>query len=135
MAFGAEAMGVVYFAAVKFAGYTAAGYFLRRKYPEAIVSPFVIGFVRTLIGLVAGAAVMLLVSRLDIAGGGFGFYLLLLPVRIAEWLLVLWLFFERGDWQWSRALGWATLGFAWSSLLDLPAVLSAFLLPGGVWIC
>ena len=135
MPMGPDALGVLYFCGVKFAGYTAMAVVLRRHYPGSTAAPWRVGLVRTLIGLAAGMGVMLLTEPLHVVTGTPGFYLLLLPVRLAEWLLVLERFHERPEWRWKRALGWAGVGYVWSSLLDVPALAAVFLLPGGVWIC
>jgi hypothetical protein len=132
---GADALGVLCFVAIKFAGYTAMAAVLRRHYPGATAASWRVGLVRTLIGLVAGMGVMLLATRMHVIPASAGFYVLLLPVRFAEWLLLLERFHERPEWQWKRALGWASIGYVWSCLLDVPAVAAVFLLPGGFWIC
>jgi hypothetical protein len=132
---GPEALGIVYFAAVKFAGYTAAASFLKRRYGLPGVNAWAAGGVRTAIGLVVGVLAVFFASQLDIFRNTPAFFVLLVPTRIAEWLLLLWLFFERPDWSWRRALTWAALGTVWSFILDVPAILSVFLLPGGMWIC
>lgn len=135
MAAGAEALGVVYFAAVKLVGYTAAAWFLKRRYGQPGVNAWAADGVRTVIGLVVGVIAVFLASQLDIFRTTPAFFILLVPTRIAEWLLLLWLFFERPAWSWGRALTWASLGTVWPFILDIPAIISAFALPGGVWIC
>lgn len=135
MALGPELPGLLYFAGVKFAGYTAMAYWLRSRYPRPTASPWKAGLVRTAIGLAVGVGIMALAGKLDLDAPSGAFYALLFPVRIAEWLLLLRLFYERPDWRWGRATGWAVLGYFWSCLLDVPAVASVFLLPGGAWIC
>ena len=132
---GPELLGVVYFAAVKLASYTVAARFLKSKYGRPGVNAWAAGGVRTVIGLTVGVLAVFLASQLDIFRNTPAFFILLVPTRMAEWLLLLWLFFERPDWQWRRALGWASLGIVWSFVLDVPAILAAFALPGGVWIC
>ncbi|MEO7678024.1 MAG: hypothetical protein ABIV39_14795, partial [Verrucomicrobiota bacterium] len=59
---------------------------------------------------------------------------LLAPIRICEWVILLRLFFHR-DWNWSRSLKLAALGTAWSYVLDIPAIMAFFVIPGGAWIC
>jgi hypothetical protein len=135
MPIGPDAMGVLYFCGIKFAGYTAMAAVLRRRYPGATAAPWRVGLVRTLIGLAAGTGVMLLAGQLQVIPASVAFHVLLLPVRIAEWLLLLRLFHERPEWRWPRALRWASIGYAWSCLLDVPALVAVLLLPGGVWIC
>jgi hypothetical protein len=43
--------------------------------------------------------------------------------------------FYRRPWSWRAALGFSLLGTCWSYLLDVPAIVSMFVLPGGFWIC
>ena len=135
MAMGADALGLLYFCSIKFAGYTAMAVVLRRRYPGPTAAPWQVGLVRTLIGLAAGLGVMQLAAGIHVIPATPAFYLLLLPVRLAEWLLLLRLFYERPEWRWKRALGWAAVGYVWSCLLDVPALAAVFLLPGGVWVC
>lgn len=94
MAAGAEILGVVYFAAVKFAGYTAAASFLKSRYRRPDVNAWVAGGVRTAIGLAVGLVAVFFASQLEIFRSTPAFF-----------------------------------------VLDIPAILSAFVLPGGMWIC
>jgi hypothetical protein len=68
------------------------------------------------------------------AAGGFGYVGGLIPVRLAEWWLLLWLFYDRELQQ--RRKGWRTVALAtiWSYALDVPAIVG-FFVTGGVWIC
>lgn len=132
---GGDALGLLYFCGIKFAGYTAMAAVLRRRYPGATAASWRVGLARTVIGLAAGMGVMLLVAPLHLAAATPAFYVLLLPVRLAGWLLVLWWFYERPGWRWRRVLGWAGVGYVWSCLLDVPALGSALLMPGGVRMC
>jgi hypothetical protein len=81
-----------------------------------------------------GVAYALSLSRLDVTNGEFAFYLGLVPMRVLEWLVILWLFYravpDRTRWPW-----YVAAGIGWSFLLDLPASFAAIALPGGVWIC
>jgi len=63
------------------------------------------------------------------------FYLLLAPIRLAEWLLIIWLFYGRKNPDLRRLVVYAVLGSLWSYVLDLPAILAVFILPAGAWIC
>ena len=78
---------------------------------------------------------MLLAGWLQTTPSHFAFYALLAPIRILEWLLLLALFYRRQLWSLRNALGYSLLGTGWSYLLDLPAILAMFVLPGGAWIC
>ena len=132
---GPAPLGLVYFAAVKFVGYTAAGSFIKREFAESSVSPWLVGGVRTVIGLGAGFGAVFAASQLGILRSEVGFYALLAPIRICEWLLLLGLFFRRPEWKWPQSLRLALLGTVWSYLLDIPAVAAVFAIPGGAWIC
>ena len=96
-------LGYATFCAIKFAGYTAAGRFLSVQY-DRDVSAWKVGAVRTAIGMAAGAAYFGGWNVVDAAAFQVRaepnffpwFYLAgLLPVRIAEWWLLIWLFFDR----------------------------------------
>jgi hypothetical protein len=131
----------VYFATIKFAGYSLAGRFLTFRYREASPNAFVVGGARTAIGIVAGLGAAAVATAVNVEVPSVAWYLLLTPVRLMEWLLVIWFFYERSTWEpsvsrrWARALTWSALGIVWSGLLDIPAILAAFALPGGFWVC
>ena len=140
MAAGAGLLGLAYFAAVKFAGYSAAARFLSSRYQ---VSPnsLVVGASRTLLGVAAGFAAVAIASFVQVNVPSIEWYVLLAPIRLLEWLVVIWFFYERSIWEpnaalrWKRLLKWSVLGILWSGFLDVPALLAAFSLPGGVWVC
>ena len=135
MPFGPEPLGLAYFAGVKFAGYSAAAYYLKAKFPESSASPWLVGAVRTAIGLAAGFGAVYAAGHLGIGKSELGWYALLVPIRICEWLILLALFFRRPTWNWPHAFRLALLGTVWSYVLDLPAALAVFVIPGGAWIC
>jgi hypothetical protein len=129
--------GYTAFCAVKFAGYTLAALPIRALYKSVKRNLFAVGGARTAIGMTAGAACYL---GFAFAGDAFGihpaswFYVGLIPIRIAEWWLLVWLFFDRKlD---NRNSGWvvAGAGTVWSYILDLPAAFGFFTV-GGVWVC
>lgn len=132
---GPATFGLIYFAAVKLGGYTAAATVLKRQFPESNATPWLVGGVRTVIGLAAGFAAVFTAGHLGIIRSEFGFYALLAPIRMCEWLVLFALFFRRPTWEWARSLKIAVLGTLWSYVLDVPAVLAVFTLPGGAWIC
>ncbi len=131
---GPELLGLVYFAAVKLIGYTAAASFIKRRIPDSTASPWLVGGVRTVIGLGAGIGAAYLASQLGILRSEVGFYVLLAPIRICEWLFLLLVFFVH-DWDWSRSFKLAAMGTLWSYVLDIPAIIAVFVIPGGAWIC
>ena len=131
-------LGYATFCVIKFAGYTAAAHFLSVTYNRDDLASWKVGAVRTLIGMVAGAAylgVWLVIDHRVFSPCGNWVYLAgLLPVRIAEWWLLIWLFYDRKlrepakDW---RMVG---LGTIWSYVLDAPAI-AGFIATAGFWIC
>jgi len=132
---GPAPLGLVYFAGVKLAGYSAAGYELNRRMGLPQPRPIVFGLARTALGLAVGVSFALLALRFGLGKSEPLFYVALLPVRVAEWLLSLWYFYQRANLSRRRQLGFAAAGTAWSYLLDLPAVFAVFAIPGGAWVC
>ena len=132
---GPMPLGPAYFAAVKFAGYTAAGVWLNHRYGQSTRRPFAFGMARTALGVAAGFAFGLLALGLGLTKSELAFYLLLAPIRLAEWSLIIWLFYGREEPNLRRLVVYAALGSLWSYVLDLPAILAVFILPGGAWIC
>jgi hypothetical protein len=128
--------GYLVFGAVKLAGYSLVGWYLNRKYASATVSFAVVGLTRTVIGMLFGAGLALLSFPFVMFGGlGILIYLVgLIPVRLIEWWIIIWLFYDRPmmtkqkDWQ------NVVLGTAWSFALDIPALIG-FVATGGFWIC
>lgn len=144
---GPDALGFVYFAAAKFAGYSAFCRVVIQPNCEEIASDGVktpsawkAGGVRTGIGLVLGAIVGLGFWKIPYFALGHTldtplFFLVLIPVRIAEWALLLrWIYrdFHFGPRQNAFIVA---VGIVTSFALDGLGVLAAFILPGGVWIC
>lgn len=135
MAAGPSAIGLAAFAAIKLAGYTAAGAYVNRRAAKHAPKPIVFGAVRTIVGLVAGIGAVFVLESLSIPRGEVVFFAALLPIRMAEWLLVFWMFHRETElWRKHRALA-AFLATLWSFVLDVPAIAAAFVVPGGMWIC
>jgi hypothetical protein len=132
-------LGYSSFCAVKFVGYTGAAYVLSRSYHRD-VSAWKVGAVRTLIGMVAGAGYFLLWYLFDKhaldTGEAFPYRYLagLLPIRIGEWWLLIWLFYDRELRQIAKDWRMVGIGTVWSYVLDTPAVLG-FFATAGVWVC
>lgn len=130
-------LGYTAFVAVKIAGYSLAARWISRSYECTDRNPWIVGVVRTLIGMGAGALYMGLIALVSTASsrnGGLPFLLGLVPMRIVEWWLLIWLFFDRPLAK--PALGWKTAAWAtlWSFIVDIPAIAGLFL-TGGLWIC
>jgi len=140
MPMGPAPLGFAYFVGVKFVGYTAAAYLLKKVYPEFKAGIAKVGTARTAIGLVAGLAYgavwILLASRVfRTQDPSVAYFLGLLPVRIAEWLLLLHLFFDRNLKDRQKSIKSAVAGSIWSYSLDAIGIGAALVIPGGVWIC
>ena len=131
-------VGFAAFTAVKWIGYTGAAAALRRAYPDARVSLLASGAVRTGIGLAFGSPFGLLaVVTAEQAHTGAGlpaFYIRLAGVRLLEWWILRWLFYDRPLRE--KARGWkcAVGGTVWSYVLDVPA-LFGLVTTGGLWVC
>jgi len=106
-----------------------------RAYRAERVRPWVFGVARTLLGIAAGVGYIFAAERAGLVRSELGFYVGLLPVRCGEWLLVLYLFFERARQDRSRLWPRTALGIAWSYVLDLPAIAAMAWIPGGFWAC
>lgn len=145
MAGAPTAAGFLYFTGIKAAGYTAASVVLKIGYglrgaPKPSV--WAVGLTRTGIGLAAGALygglwilAMNKFNTMEGEGSAILFYVFLLPIRLAEWILLIWLFLDRGLQQRGRMWKYAAFGTICSYALDAIGVAAAFVLPGGIWVC
>ena len=138
---GPAPMAFGYFVAIKAAGYTAASLVLKnefgvRKSPKPNV--WSVGLTRTGIGIVAGllyGALWIFVLS-EFTGDSYGvlYYLFLLPIRLAEWIFLIWIFLDRGLHDRVRMWKYAAFGTICSYALDAIAVSAALVLPGGIWV-
>jgi hypothetical protein len=135
MPMGPEPLGMAYFTAVKFAGYSLAGRQLNRLTSSRRPRAFTFGIARTALGLAAGISFGLLAFNFGVMKSEPLFYVWLLPIRLGEWLLILWYFYRRVGLSGGRLVGFSAAGTIWSYVLDVPAILSVFVIPGGAWIC
>lgn len=128
--------GYLVFGAVKLAGYSLAGWYLNRSYSGETASFAVVGITRTVIGMLFGAGLALLAFPFVMFGGlGILIYIVgLVPVRLVEWWIIIWLFYDRSMMTKQRDWQYVGLGTAWSFTLDIPALIG-FVATGGFWIC
>lgn len=129
--------GYLAFSAVKLAGYTLAGWYLNRRYSNATAHFALVGLTRTIIGIVFGAALALAtyfpISLFGIAG--ILVYILgLIPVRLLEWWIIIFIFYDRSMQSMPKDWRFAALGTAWSFALDIPALIG-LVATAGFWIC
>ena|SRR5882672_3877489 len=132
---GPTLVGVASFAGIKLVGYGVAGYQLNRLCHTTKPHPVVFGLIRTTLGVAAGIAFASVALEWQVTRAEAVFYVGLAPVRMLEWLLMLWFFYVRSGLSRGRWVKYSVLGSLWSYLLDVPAVLSVIVIPGGVWIC
>ena len=140
MPMGPAPLGFAYFLGVKFAGYAAAAYVLRKAYPDFKGSIVRVGAARTAIGIGAGLAYGAIwwygTSLLHSANPSMIFYFIgLLPVRIVEWMWLMHLFFDRRLTDAQKAFRVSAGGTAWSYCLDAIGIGAALVVPGGIWVC
>src|SRR5690242_20635163 len=95
MPFGPAPLGIAYFAGVKLAGYSVAGYRINQICRTSKPHPAIFGLARTALGLVVGLSFGTLALTFGVDHSEAVFYLALAPVRMGEWLLILWLFYRR----------------------------------------
>lgn len=146
MAGGPSPLGFAYFAGVKAVGYTAAAAVLKRGYglasqPRPAV--WSVGLTRTAIGIAAGllygGAWIWVIGRFFTNFSGTWeailYFAFLLPIRFAEWSLLIWIFFDRGLHDRIRQWQYAGFGILCSYVLDAIGIGAAVIIPGGVWVC
>jgi hypothetical protein len=129
-------LGYLTFAGIKLVGYSIAGYILNRAYNNAKNFFLVVGVARTLIGLIFGAAIgILLIGDLIFEPLGILLYFTALtPLRIVEWWIVIWWFYDRQSQQRKKDWSYVWYGTGWSFVLDIPAFIGWFS-TAGFWIC
>ena len=135
MPMGPAPLGFAYFVGVKFAGYTAAAWGLRKLYPDYKGGIVKVGAARTGIGMAAGLAYGALWLFLGTKESTPLYLIALIPIRIAEWLLLLHLFFDERLKDRGRAIKGSVAGTAWSYCLDAIGIGAALVIPGGIWVC
>lgn len=125
-------MGYFYLAVIKAGGYLGAAYFLTRIYhSDAHLRMWIVALTRLLLGLTVGLAyggLWILVTRHREIGSNLTLYLwLLLPIRIAEWLVILRFFFDKSLTRHIKSYLLATAGAFWSYALDGLAIMATAL--------
>lgn len=133
---GPTLIGVGYYCAIKLVGYSAAGYFLNTRSSQIDKpSPVIVGLVRTLIGIGFGMSCLGLLAMASLGSHSWVFFTALVPIRIAEWMLLILIFYSKAKWTMRQKLGYVCFGVIWSFVLDVPTFFAVFKLPGGFWVC
>ncbi len=94
----------------------------------------VFGAARTGVGIGVGVLYGLLLTLLPEAPA-LQAYLGLLPVRVLEWGLLIWLFYGRSSIGFSRLSILTFIGVLVSYLLDGLGLVFVFVVPGAMWVC
>jgi hypothetical protein len=132
-------MGYFYLAVIKAGGYLGAAYVLTRIYHNDVnLRMWIVMLTRLLLGLTVGLAysgLWILATRHREVGSNLTLYLwLLFPIRIAEWLVILWLFFDKSLTRHVKSYLLATAGAFWSYALDGLAIMATTLITDRIWI-
>ena len=132
---GSGVLGLAAFPVIKFAGYSLAGSFLKHRYQDPGVSSVTFGAARTALGAIAGISYAYVAGSLEMSGTQF--YFGLIPVRLAEWGLIIWMFVVYGNVEARkrRLVPYSILGAGWSYFLDLFVIVPALTIPGWFWVC
>src|SRR5450432_3784095 len=102
-------IGLISYTAIKVIGYSLVGWELNRRYQSTKPRPYVFGIVRTLLGIVVGITSLFLLEAIN-SNRGVVFFIFLMPIRLCEWLLVLYIFYERKNFSFKRILKYSFLG-------------------------
>ena len=131
--------GAAVYLPVKLAGYTYAAKVLNNNYSKKH-NIYLVGTIRTLLGVVFGVSFASLLKEhgqhlpSDSDHALFMLIGILIVLRIVEWWLVIWWFYDRKLERTAQDWGFVALGIIYSFLLDFPAWFFG-LLASGVWIC
>lgn len=137
MAIGIETPigGGIIFGVVKFIGYTGYASALKKLYQAPKSNAYLFAISRTLIGLVVGFAYY---KGFELFHTGDNvdalYYCGLAPLRLIEWYLIIWFFFDRDFKSPKQIFNCALGGAVLSYFLDIPAVFG-FIQVSGFWIC
>ena|GEM_PF-2391552 len=134
------AIGVAAFACFKFVGYLLSFHLIKRFHPQIQASAIVMSVARTVLGMIVGGALYFAWDAARHRFAGFynfsyepvPYYLVLVFLRIFVWGAMILLFARMVNLSTGRMALYAFSGVLLSSILDIPAALFTFLVPGGV---
>lgn len=131
---GSMLMAVGLYATVKIAGYSLAGKRLNALFNSTELNPFLFGAARTLIGVVVGPLLLTLLGAF-FHGRDYIYFVALVPVRFGEWTYMLHAVYSKAGFKILTHWKQIFMCIAWSFVLDAPAIMLMFSIPGGFWIC
>jgi hypothetical protein len=128
--------GAAFYALLKLFGYLAAIAFLKSRY-QTQTNIYFAALFRTGVGVVLGVSYAAVAALFPYKFGWAQFFLAgLIPIRIFEWALLVFVFFDRHFYDDLRALKFIGLGVIWSFLIDVIALLLSLITFGGrFWVC
>jgi len=136
-------IGVIAFACFKFVGYLLSFHLIKRFHPQIQASALVMSVARTVLGVMVGGTLYFAWNATRHRFAGFynfsyepvPYYLVLVLLRIFVWGAMILLFGRMANLSAGRMTRYALSGVLLSSILDIPAALFTFLIPGGVLFC
>ena len=113
---------------------------LNTSSPATIPSSVKAGVIRTLIGVAVGSIVGLGFWSIPYfsnhgSTGTVLFFTFLVPVRVGEWTLLYRWIYRMHPFADSEGMQLITFGILASFVLDAIGIVSAWILPGGIWVC
>lgn len=127
-------IGTLLYACIKICGYALFSRYLNRLFAKTN-NIWKIGGIRTMLGVVLGLAhnafflsfFNVTMGRAPLGGEDTGLYFFFLVVlRIVEWLLIIYWFYDRKMTRKATILKGVVLGIIWSFLLDIPLLTGLF---------
>ncbi|WCL50645.1 hypothetical protein [Leptospira sp. GIMC2001] len=119
------------FILIKLLGYTGFSIYMTSYYDSHKDKFWIVGIVRTLIGLAIGG---FLINLTSFTSYGFSFFIAIVPIRIVEWWILIFIFFDRSLSM--NGENWEIVykGVVFSFLLDIPSIIGFFSI-GELRIC
>ena len=127
-------IGLIAYTTIKVIGYSWVGWKLNQWYQKTNPRPYLFGIARTILGLAVGITALYLLEKINSNQGAI-FLISLIPIRFFEWLLIIYIFYERFDFSFKRISKYSLVGIIYSFLLDIPVIASILIIPGGYWVC
>jgi hypothetical protein len=127
-------IGLIAYTTIKVIGYSWVGRKLNQWYQKTKPRPYLFGIARTILGLAVGITALYLLEKINSNQGAI-FLISLIPIRFFEWLLIIYIFYERFDFSFKRICKYSLVGIIYSFLFDIPVITFILIIPGGYWVC